>query len=454
MGIQVQSAFKDGQGKPLPFVGKQFISFSYGGKNIEEFDLLVVFKSDRLEKGIYAPFNDTTTEQAELDGQMFWTSNFRANRLTFNLATDGMTSDQLEEFKIWFQPGFEKELILSEHHNRGILARVSEAPQISFVPFEKEIEIIIGRDKENKPIYYKTKTSLYKGEIILNFVMDDPYWYSVNGMVDNLDEDSVKIVFEDGIPHSSMLKTDCFLANKGYFNGTNFETSYSSLDATKQTTDTFLYYCGTAPAKPEISFDVSFDKLTNKKVVYPYLKENENLILQVGTKTVKFGLPSLLYSYNKVIDIIQEYREDATVLDLRAVIRDSITNYYTRSFAIAIIDYERNVVKKEITDSSFKLEFLSKFEQFIPDTLHFTIDSKIGKITSKGNIKTFSDNKLGLSELEGVIENAGNMIKTDYLIIENRKLPQNGIITAACCSAVTTNSLLSNLKINYKYMYL
>ena len=213
MGIQVQSAFKDGQGNPLPFVGKQFISFSYGGKNIEEFDLLVVFKGDRLEKGIYAPFNDTTTEQAELDGQMFWASNFRANNLTFTLATDGITSDQLEKFKNWFQPGIEKELILSEHHNRAILARVADVPQISLLPFEKKIEVVIGNQK------IQTSTSLYKGEIVLNFVMDDPYWYSKKSIIEDLEKDSVKLVFEDGIPYPTMLKTNCLLADKNYFDG-------------------------------------------------------------------------------------------------------------------------------------------------------------------------------------------------------------------------------------------
>jgi hypothetical protein len=92
MGVQVQSATKyineEGKLIPLSILKRQFISFSYGYKknedgedipvNIEDFDLLAVFGNDRLEKGAYASFDDTTTEQAELDGQMFWRSNFKA----------------------------------------------------------------------------------------------------------------------------------------------------------------------------------------------------------------------------------------------------------------------------------------------------------------------------------------------------------------------------------------
>ena len=38
MGVQVQTATKNGQGKSLSILNRQFISFKYGGKNIEDFD--------------------------------------------------------------------------------------------------------------------------------------------------------------------------------------------------------------------------------------------------------------------------------------------------------------------------------------------------------------------------------------------------------------------------------
>lgn len=447
MGIQVQSAFKDGQGNPLPFIGKQFISFSYGGKNIEEFDLLVVFKSDRLEKGIYAPFNDTTTEQAELDGQMFWASNFRANNLTFTLATDGITSDQLEKFKNWFQPGIEKELILSEHHNRAILARVADVPQISLLPFEKKIEVMVGNQK------IQTSTSLYKGEIVLNFVMDDPYWYSKKSIMEDLEKDSVKIIFEDGVPHQSMLDTKCLLADRKYFDKSIMTQDNIILDGENQI-DNYLYYCGTAAAKPEISFSANFSITDQKKVVYWYLNETTNLYLQIGTNRLELGLPSILYSYNQAVDIVEKYAEDASILDLRRTIRDTITNYYTRSYVIALIDYARNNTPKyEITNASFKKFFLDNIVNFPPTTLNYTINSKTGKVTSSGKIKIITNNDLTGKE-ETIIENAGNMIKSNYLTIEAYELPKNGVITATNCASITTNSLLKNLQINYKYMYL
>ena len=46
------------------------------------------------------------------------------------------------------------------------------------------------------------------------------------------------------------------------------------------------------------------------------------------------------------------------------------------------------------------------------------------------------------------------MIKSNYLTIEAYELPKDGVITATNCASITTNSLLNNLQINYKYMYL
>lgn len=215
MGVQVQSATKDRQGNPLSILNRQFISFSYGGKNIEDFDLLAIFSGNRLNKEIYAPFNDTTTEQAELDGQIFWRTNFKANQINFDLATDGITSAQLEEFKSWFQPGFEKELVLTENHNRAIMARVASAPQISLLPFEKEIQVKVGNTQ------ITTSVSLYKGDIKLSFVMDDPFWYSKDSYLNNsiITKEDAKLIYEDGIPHASMfsMNAPCFLAGGNWY---------------------------------------------------------------------------------------------------------------------------------------------------------------------------------------------------------------------------------------------
>lgn len=279
MGIQVQSATKNGQGESLSVLKRQFISFSYGYKKnengedipvrIEDFDLLAVFSNDRLDKEVYASFEDTTTEQTEMDGQLFWRSKLKAGQLTFNLATDGMTSAQLEEFKNWFQPGIERELILTEHSSRAIKARVSSAPQISLLPFEHEVKVKITETQE-----VLTKTSLYKGDITLSFVMDNPYWYSKHSCFktsDAITKERAKVIYEDGIPYQNMFKIPCFLANNTYCSIVDNSPSIGNQGGlTLKNSDqnnTYLYYCGTASVKPTISFYVPLGWNGNKKKI-------------------------------------------------------------------------------------------------------------------------------------------------------------------------------------------
>jgi hypothetical protein len=101
------------------------------------------------------------------------------------------------------------------------MARVAEPPQMSMIGFEEPVQVLLDR------AYYTTSTTLYKGEISLKLVMDEPYWYAkinifgrkdssgiyrdtwrdANGNLRNVIEnpDAIKIVYEDGIPIASMI---------------------------------------------------------------------------------------------------------------------------------------------------------------------------------------------------------------------------------------------------------
>ena len=441
MGVQVQTATKNGEGKSLSILNRQFISFSYGGRNIEDFDLLASFASDRLDKEIYATFKDTTTNQAELDGQMFWCSTFEAGKLNFVLVTDGMTSVQLEDFKMWFQPGFERELILSEFHNRGIKARVAVAPKMSLLPFEKEVFVKIGKGS------HSTKTSLYKGEIQLEFVMDDPYWYSLKSVIEEITPESLKIIQEDGIPHLDMLDNKCLLANNKRYNGSQIVNADNSIIL--NSSPNYLYYCGTAKANPILEFTFS-PILNGEQYQFESLEKGELAKIQIGNKSMSFSLPDLLTSYNKVIDIVKSYSVGNSILELRKKIRDNVYNYYTRSYAIGIIDIER----KKALDGKIPSGFFDSFEEKMPKflkkgSIKVLINCKTGQVEVSAEIATIDK-----EESQSITENAGNMIKSNYLSIEERKLPKDGVIGKEQCLKVISNTQIKNFKIDYKYLYL
>lgn len=230
---QVYYNTHEGEDKSLSFTKKAFISFTYDDRKIEDFGLIAVTVNDRLNRETPPEHEDHTTEYKMLHGQYYWGSHYTARELDITLATDGMTQDQLDDFKYWFRAGSIRELVLSEHPNRAIKARVREAPKIAVVPFKRKKTITIGGETRTINVIE------YKGEIELNFVMDEPFWYAkedilghreidedggivivdkwkdVNGKEVNIldTEDALRIVEEDHIPTASMIYTETNLAN-------------------------------------------------------------------------------------------------------------------------------------------------------------------------------------------------------------------------------------------------
>lgn len=234
---QVYAATHKGEQR-LPFMNRSFISFSFGGKYIEDFNLIATIENNRWNRKASAEFEDLVDEYNILDGQFYWGTHYKPNKISFRLATDGITQRELEDFRNWFAGGKTRELILSEHPNRAILARVSTPPNFTLLPFEEPATITI------KDITYSTSTTKYKGEITLDLVMDLPFWYSKINIFGYYDEgthtyrdtwtdangktisvlnayenlDVMKIVLEDNIPISSMITTSLLLGNNTFAN--------------------------------------------------------------------------------------------------------------------------------------------------------------------------------------------------------------------------------------------
>lgn len=228
----------------LPFMERSFISFSYGGKNIEDFSLIAVTPGDRMERDAYASFEDLTSTYDTIQGQFYWGTYFHTNSLSLTLATDAITQIELDNFKRWFRAGSIRELILAEHPNRAILARIANSPQLHLLPFEEKVTVPfqIGGNVEgeiSREVIYDTSTTVYRGEINIEFVMDEPFWYAkenvlgiqnttqgyyeerwvdANGNITNVKDskDALKIIYEDHIPLGSKTKVDVFLGGDIY----------------------------------------------------------------------------------------------------------------------------------------------------------------------------------------------------------------------------------------------
>lgn len=233
---QVYWATHDSKGS-LPYYQRSFISFSFGGKAIEDFDLIAYCNGDYMERQGSAEFEDLTSSYDILDGETYHGTHFKPFQLSLTLATDGMTQQQLEKFKAWFRGGITRRLILAEHPNRYICARLQSPPQLHLIPFEMPFNMPIGI--KNKKISYDTVSNLYKGTIDITFVSSDPFWQAIDHIMGSWDANNnfqlkwndipwesesedyeireaqtsvAKIVYEDNIPLPTMVTGDVRMA--------------------------------------------------------------------------------------------------------------------------------------------------------------------------------------------------------------------------------------------------
>ena len=589
---QVFEATHDGEGNRLPLMERSFISFTYGGKNIEDYGFISIIEGGSISRNLYGSFNDITSNYEVMDGQIHWGTYFENNTLSLRMATDALTERRLMELKILFRPGEAKELILAENPNRGIMARVQDTPQYELLPFEDSVEVKVGSQT------YKTKTTLYKGFITVNFVMDDPFWYSINNIYtdDTLTNDQLKVIAEDGIPHKSMLASElqCVMGDGVYQKTTGKVTNSAPLNPNEVMP---LYYAGNAPAQtimkfslqPILDSDLTFNTVQVRNtaiagdgeteadilacdtaiaggtvsgedvpanqvvdtsgmssalrakyeklyraaassqgsttavsssfyIQYPnneiYLEQagsngdrHKYNYIQIGNSVFKFTTPSIWTGYNQAIQIFSQFKAGDSLIEVRAALRDGIKEYYSRAWAIGVLNYMAKCGFANTTSKTLQNEptngtdlhyaFNQMMMYFItptpsgsssdinPWTAYVEFNSKTGEaigtfkarkikqnVSYSGNPDTIpsigqNDNTVSYTPFAELIsaqnnvvmeikENIGDMVYDKYLILQDKNTITNGMITANDCTEVTTDypKQLGSFEIQYKHMFL
>ena len=557
---QVYQATHGGDGNRLPLMRRSFISFSYGGKLIEDFDLIASISGDRMEKDGYSSFNDLTTEYDILEGQQYWNTHFKTNTIEFNLATDGIDQKTLDNFLHWFVAGVSRELILSEHPNRAQLARVAEPPQLHLLPFEHHTTMKVSGYE------YDVTTTLYKGEITLKLITDEPHWYAkenvlgkkVSSVVGNnitqqryidvwedttvsppqevnifASQDALKILYEDGIPLGSMIENNMLLGNKAYASvennvqslvwslseseivltdgeingqGARIHGTVAAGDESQYTPgsyvgviagaivdvsgngilslaanqDAYFFYAGTAPSPTIISFDVpmsnsSFDSngyfqgIANKytNVSTPY---STFTIESTNIQELRITTSNLFSSYNEGLKILLEIYPTKSLLETKKEVLKRVHHPYVRKWISYLIGDDETADK--MTAATIRTNMIAMFKNNSDgfDPLHFSFNSKTGEATGtftyRKPIAVLSGSTIAAtSTADEYIEDVGDMLLSNNIVLVERNYPNSygKIVKWENTTEGRTYSHrlyhnlpsgISNLQIEYKYMYL
>ena len=504
---QVYQATHDGADNRLPLMHRSFISFTYGGENIEDFNFVSVVSGDRMDRNIYANFEDSTSTYNVIDGQFYWGTHYTTNSLSLTLATDEIEEALLEKFKRMFTPGPPKELVLAEHPNRAIMARVSEVPQYHLLPFQKVSEKTINIGGNSKT--YQVSTTVYRGEIDLKFVMDDPYWYSRenilpdshynvnNQWVSTLqDDDILKIIFEDGVPTRSMISAD--LTSKPFMSGRERVASSApivgqahvgdrlaitkiQISTTGNNSTAYIFYAGTAKAPTKLSFsltptysDEGYINFPSNNIYKEVHTQNANEYanynkINVGTQEFKFTTPGILTGYNTAIKVVSSFSSGNNINDIRLKLMDDVHEYYSRAWALqALNKVSENVDRSTgVISNGFTNSFITEMKKLFGESIQpceFTFNSATGEATGKFTInkyetKTTEENGETVTNIEltpyVVEENVGDMVYDKYLYLTDRNyFNSDNVVTENECTPVTADCELDNFNIEYRNRYL
>lgn len=439
---QVYYHTHDGEGNSLSFMNKAFISFTYGNRKIEDFGLIAVTVNDRLDRQTPPQHEDYITNYKMLNGQYYWGTHYNAREMTITLATDGMTQQQLDDFKCWFKAGINRQLVLSQHPNRGIMARIKEAPQISMIPFKKQVEKIINKQIINTTIIE------YKGNILLNFVMDKPFWYAIkdvfgqliddefgyrhlinvgidinNNIVDILTDDNYKTIIQDHIPTGEMINNNVLLGNGAQIIPYN-EYKYTLTNQGIEVKDSNGNFISGTPVVNTIIENNSDQEIESGEypltggIVGPlYIVPIEGEKNLTSLESVWYKTKTQLDLYGQIVSNLND-NSISTIYYIPAKKGSTIQPIMSKLYDSTIVIYLYDIIDRSlISTQSLSSTFICPQDCYIR---FFVILSD--KCESKNineyfnfNISTFKSNGLGLASTE--FSDKIDIIKEDWILI-------------------------------------
>ena len=406
---------------------KEFIDFEFDGKFVSEFGLVVVSDGDRLSMDLSAPFNDETSEVNGVDGQLFWGTKYNARKLQYKLATDGMTPQQVSAFKQHFRPGKYGKLFNTHEFGKYSWARITEQPVFSYVPFQNQVSI-----KDNN-----FKSDIFKGEVTISFVCDDPFKYGECSAVDKIDEETTRLMVHEGVPLGDdnlwPLNSPCHLAN-GDKIGENDSGAYFP-----------FYNPSEVPTAAKLTLKIPFS-VTSKNGLYyinsfrddivcegedkPYCRvmQSEKIDINAQSKNLppfnadtakeifRFTSPYVYYSANKIIDILKDYKdyEDDKIagaaIEFEERLREEVHDFNLVSWTIrgltnilgGNIEGSFNTVSNSLSGLEFGSNWAGKLNLWI--LRYFSEGVKV--IIDENGQKSYEDYGWGLNNWNDVIPNS------------------------------------------------
>lgn len=489
MGIQVTELT---QGKDS--WKKEFVDFEFDGKNVSDFGLVVAFGGDRLQVAAFPEFEDEISDVNGATGQLYWGTRFKTLKRSFNLVTDGMTEEQLRDFRVHFSPGKYGKFVEPHLLGRFSYCRVSEAQNFEVIPFRKDITFL----------GHTFTTNEYKGEINITLCWDEPIFYAEDDYIDlskstEIQQD-IRKVYVNSLPTQTSfsnlyLGKDKAKIYAGYVGGGRWSQALTAItpisitqfpyynpstyskepnitiqfdlsrsDLIKEAPNGAKYYCitgdsvnGYALGEINISSQAMrpLKESQNGKKDYDNFIDTSNL---TWNNAFKFTSPNIVFSINKAIEIAYSYTGTA-LGEFETMLQTEISHEKVLTWAIrglAKISNEKGGFKEEDA-SGVKIDWRKDFNDYM---LKFFVTSQPLTIFFNGEkmetVVTYTYRITDTEEkFEHQEEKSGNVACSPYLkLVGGDSLDNDGKIKSCHFMKIEGVLGISSILLNYKYCYI
>ena len=190
---------------------ESYLGFTFAGRHSSEFNLLVVSDGSRYHQPLFNNFSDNLLSVPGKSGSYYFGTNIGTREFIFNVAYDNLSTFLRNEMQKWLYPNRIGWLVFDETPYKKYLVKISEVPQLDFVPF--------GSRKEKNNFTYTS--DILKGTTSIGFVCLEEFAI-LNENFKYEEENSFSITstkiknwkIESGILPASYTHTNIFFPNE------------------------------------------------------------------------------------------------------------------------------------------------------------------------------------------------------------------------------------------------
>lgn len=342
-------------------VDRSFTDLSLDGVSMSELGLLVVNDGDVSKDNLAPQFVNNTTTIPGRNNILLWTTDVTNNTITRTLATERITTRQLNRLKQLLYPGNIRKLVLAERPYCYTYCYLESVPEFNFVPFDDQVTVG-GVDY---------KIHVYRGSCTVTWTMVYSFWYGQPSLTSIQPYIKQPWALESGIPFEK--RPEHYYPSADY---QKIEDFYNSTDIAKRF---YVVNSGSSQAHPCIKIKVGAGKyqLRNGKTNWSDIQFS-----CAGIHATRIGKPRIFqdieYVYNALIS--QKITDDSEfetyktkiLIDLR---QNLDSNSAWRDYLCHMVEATYNSTEK---GGKYILSTLKKAlaEQFKKASFVFVVDSQ------------------------------------------------------------------------------